>query len=96
MIFDENFQAMCLVGAHTFRSGPRPGHTPWGHTCVGKVVRPRSDTYSLQPQGPKTKKNLNLNLYFLDGRKQREKSKQAKYAKPLEIVSRSKITNKIS
>ena len=26
----------------------------------------------------------------------REKSKQAKYAKPLEIVSRSKITNKIS
>ena len=42
--FVDFFQAVCLVGAHTFRSGPRPGHTPWGHTCVGKVVRPRSDT----------------------------------------------------
>ena len=43
VIFRRFFQAVCLVGAHTFRSAPHPGHTPRGHTCLRKVVRPRSD-----------------------------------------------------
>ena len=44
-IFVDFFQAVCLVGAHTFRSGPRPKHTPMGHTYVRKVVRPRSEAW---------------------------------------------------
>ena len=43
-IFGDFFQAGVPMCANTFWWGARPGGVPKGHTCVGKVVRPRSDT----------------------------------------------------
>ena len=42
--FGQKFLTAVPMCANTFGWGARAGGAPKGHTCVGKVVRPRSDT----------------------------------------------------
>ena len=42
--FGQKFLTAVPICANTFGWSVRAGGVPKGHTCVGKVVRPRSDT----------------------------------------------------